>query len=61
VASPLTAVPGTQVTGIGIADVTKNGCKIYLTRTNTTTTGIHWIAVERGFFSSINTYGVTNE
>lgn len=61
VASPLTAVPGTQVTGIGIADISKNGCKIYLTRTNTTTTGIHWIAIERGFLSSFNTYGVTNE
>jgi hypothetical protein len=61
VATPLTAVPGTQVTGVGIADISKTGCKIYLTRTNTTTTGIHWIAIERGFYTSINTNGVTNE
>ena len=61
IASPLTAAPGTQVTGVGIADITVSGCKIYLTRTNTTTTGIHWIAIERGFFSDIITSGVTNE
>ncbi|HQH63806.1 MAG TPA: hypothetical protein PLE55_09180, partial [Clostridiales bacterium] len=61
VATPLTAAPGTQVTGVGIADITVSGCKIYLTRTNTTTTGIHWIAIERGFFSDIITSGVTNE
>lgn len=61
VATPLTAAPGTQVTGVGIADITVSGCKIYLTRTNTTTTGVHWIAIERGFFTSISTQGVTNE
>lgn len=61
VASPLTTQPGTSVTGVGIADITVSGCKIYLTRNNTTTTGIHWIAMERGFFSDIITSGVTNE
>lgn len=61
VATPMTAAPGTMVTGVGVADITAEGCKIYLTRSNTDSTGIQWIAVERGFFTIMNYVGVTNE
>jgi hypothetical protein len=37
-----TSVPGTQVTGVGIGTVTSTSLQIYLTRTNTSLTNIHW-------------------
>lgn len=43
--TPVTGVPGTQVTGVGIASIEKTGCTIYLTRTNTSNTGVHYIAI----------------
>lgn len=39
-----TSVPGTQVTGVGVTNVTSTGFTVWLTRTNTTATGIDWIA-----------------
>lgn len=42
--SPGTSVPGTQVTGVGFTNVTSDGFTVWLTRTNTTATGIDWIA-----------------
>lgn len=41
----VTTVPGTQVKGVGIMNVTATGFKIYLTRSNIVETWIHWIAV----------------
>lgn len=44
VVTPTSSVPGTVVTGWGVTDVTTTGCKIWVTRTNTTATGLNWIA-----------------
>lgn len=44
-ATASTAVPGTQVTGVGISALTNTSMTIWLTRTNTTTTNIDWIAI----------------
>jgi hypothetical protein len=38
-----TAVPGTQVLGVGIGTVTSDGAVITLTRNNTTVTTIYWL------------------
>lgn len=40
-----TSVPGTTVLGAGVNSVSKTGCKIWATRTNTTDTVVNWIAV----------------
>lgn len=40
-ATPETAVPGTQVTGVGLSNVTATGATVWLTRTNTTSTKVH--------------------
>lgn len=45
IASPLTSVPGTVILGVGANGVSATQASIYLTRTNTTTTTIHWLAV----------------
>ncbi|MEZ7005662.1 hypothetical protein [Streptomyces sp. AD55] len=45
IATPSTAVPGTQVLGVGTANVTNTGFTLWLTRTNTTATSIDWIAI----------------
>lgn len=37
-------VPGTIVTGVGVTDITTTGCKLWVTRTNTTQTIVNWIA-----------------
>ena len=44
VATAQSSVPGTVVTGVGVSNVTTTGCKIWVTRTNTSNTSIHWIA-----------------
>ena len=41
--SPQTSLPGTAVTGVGVNNVTADGATIWLTRTNTTTTGVFWL------------------
>lgn len=43
VAGAATSVPGSQVTGVGLMNESATGCQIYVTRTNTTTTGIRYI------------------
>lgn len=45
VATPNTSLPGTQVTGVGVNNVTSTGFTVWLTRTNTTSTGVDWIAI----------------
>lgn len=40
-----TTVPGTQVTGVGVSNITSSGCDIFVTRTNTTVTIMNWMAV----------------
>ena len=45
VATANTGAPGTQVTGVGVSGRSTTGCTLYVTRTNTTTTGIQWIAM----------------
>lgn len=41
-----TGAPGTIVTGVGVINVTSTGCRIYLTRTNTASTGVYWTAIQ---------------
>lgn len=45
VATPESAVPGTQVTGCAVANITTTQVDIYITRTNTNATTVHWIAM----------------
>lgn len=45
--TPITGVPGTQVTGVAVTNVTTTGCDLVLTRTTTGTTGLCWIAAEK--------------
>ena len=45
VANPLTGVPGTVVLGVAAANPNESQVTIYLTRTNTTSTGVQWIAI----------------
>ena len=47
VATPRTGAPGTAVLGVGATNVTITGFDLYLTRTDTATTGVHWIAVQK--------------
>ena len=41
----ISSVPGTQMLGTSVSSVTTTGCTIWLTRTNTTETGIRWLAI----------------
>lgn len=45
VATPSTSLPGTRVTGVGVTNVTSTGFLVWVTRTDTTATGIDWIAI----------------
>ena len=45
VACPNSSNPGTQVTGVGVTGISTTGFTVWLTRTNTTATGIDWIAM----------------
>lgn len=45
VATPVTTVPGTVVLGVGVSSVTSTGCTVWITRTSTTPTSIHVIAI----------------
>lgn len=45
VVTPVTAAPGTTVLGVGVNSESATGCKIWVSRTNTTSTRICWIAV----------------
>lgn len=45
VATPLTGVPGKEVTGVGVSDITTTGFRLIVTRTNAITTNVNWIAI----------------
>ena len=45
ICTPATTVPGTKVLGIGVRDMSKTGCTIYLTRSDTTVTSVNYIAI----------------
>ena len=45
VTNPVTAVPGTAVLGTGVTNMSKTGFDAVLTRTNTTSTHIRWMAI----------------
>lgn len=45
VATPLTGVPGTTVTGVGVSALTSGGLTVWLTRTNTTPTDVYWMVI----------------
>lgn len=44
IATPSTAVPGSQVLGVGVTNQATNGFTMWLTRNNTNATSIDWIA-----------------
>ena len=44
-ATPITTVPGTSVSGGAAANITDNGFDAYVTRDNTTNTSVGWIAI----------------
>jgi hypothetical protein len=44
-ATAQTTLPGTQVTGVGVTSVSATGLTVWLTRTNTTSTGISWMVM----------------
>lgn len=44
-ATASTAVPGTQVTGVGVSSPTAGGCTVWVTRTNTNATFVNWMVV----------------
>jgi len=44
VVTPSTTVPGKTVTGWAATDVTTDGFTLWVTRTNTTNTALHWVA-----------------
>lgn len=41
--APITTVPGTQVTGVGLSSITSTSCIVWLTRTNTTATRVDFV------------------
>lgn len=45
VLSPWTSAPGTAVKGVSYANATNKGFNIYLTRSDTTSTGVSWLAI----------------
>lgn len=45
VATPYTSLPGTVLTGVGVRDVSVEGFDLYMTRKDTTSTTIAWVAV----------------
>lgn len=46
--TPNTTVPGSTVTGVGVTGISKTGCTIWVTRTNTSATGVQWLAIDAG-------------
>lgn len=44
-ATSISAVPGLRVTGVSASDISRSGLTIWLTRTNTNTTGVNWILI----------------
>lgn len=46
VVSANTTVPGSSVTGVAAFSASTTGCTIYVTRTNTSSTGVNWVAID---------------
>lgn len=46
-AAPVSTVPGSQVREVGIRDPSPTGFNLFLYRTNSTNTNVHWIAMRR--------------
>lgn len=40
-----TSLPGTQVTGVGFSSLSSTGLTVWVTRTNTTATNVHWMVI----------------
>ena len=47
IATPFSGVPGTVVQGVSISSVSSTSVDVVLTRTNSVTTSVYWVAVER--------------
>lgn len=47
IATPFSGVPGTVVQGVSISSVSEASVDVVLTRTNSVTTSVYWVAVER--------------
>ena len=45
ICTPSTSVPGTTVLGVGVNEISGTGCKLWITRTGTTSTSLLWIAI----------------
>ena len=45
VATPVSAVPGTKITGVAVSNITTTGFTLWVTRTNDTATSVNWIAI----------------
>ena len=45
VATPVTSVPGTSILGVGVSEISKTGFTLYVTRANTASTSVDWIAI----------------
>ncbi|WP_426353643.1 pyocin knob domain-containing protein [Exiguobacterium sp. R-39] len=46
IVSANTTVPGSSVTGVAAFSASTTGCTIYVTRTNTSSTGVNWVAID---------------
>lgn len=44
--TPITTVPGTEIKGVSASGASREGFRIYLTRSNTVTTGVYWQAIQ---------------
>ena len=47
IVTPQTSVIGTSVLGVSVSSITETSCRVYLYRTNTTTTGVHVLVMEQ--------------
>ena len=45
IATPVSEVPGTKITGVAVNNITTTGFTLWLTRTDDTETSINWIAI----------------
>ena len=45
IATPVSTLPGTKVTGVGVSNESSTGFNIYLTRTDKTNTSVNWLAL----------------
>lgn len=45
IVTPMTKVPGTIVKGVGASNIAVDACDIYVCRSNSTSTVLHWVAI----------------